>query len=114
MRHRYLASIASAAGVIILVSLAVASIAGQTATTTKPAALPKPGPAPKTAWGEPDLQGTWFVMEQVPLERSQANANKAVLTDEEVEAADKAKSTNVGRNARRPDNATQDVEGAYN
>jgi len=89
-------------------------MAGQTATTTKPAALPKPGPAPKTAWGEPDLQGTWFVMEQVPLERSQANANKALLTDAEVEAADKAKSTNVGRNARRPDNATQDVEGAYN
>jgi len=114
MRYRYLASIASMAGVVILVSLAVASMAGQTATTTKPAALPKPGPAPKTAWGEPDLQGTWFVMEQVPLERSQANANKALLTDAEVEAADKAKSTNVGRNARRPDNATQDVEGAYN
>jgi hypothetical protein len=53
-------------------------------------------------------------MEQVPLERSQANANKPFLTDAEVEAADKAKSTNVGRNARRPDNATQDVEGAYN
>jgi hypothetical protein len=114
MRHRYLASIASLAGVVVLVSLAVASMAGQTASTTKPPALPKPGPAPKTAWGEPDLQGTWFVMEQVPLERSQANANKPLLTDAEVEAADQAKSANVGRNARRPDNATQDVEGAYN
>jgi hypothetical protein len=54
------------------------------------------------------------VMEQVPLERSQANANKPFLTDAEVEAADKAKSANVGRNARSPNNATQDVEGAYN
>jgi hypothetical protein len=85
-----------------------------TPTTAKPPALPKPGPAPKTAWGEPDLQGTWFVMEQVTLERSQANANKPFLTDAEVEAADKAKSENVGRNARNPNNLTQDVEGAYN
>jgi hypothetical protein len=53
-------------------------------------------------------------MEQVPLERSQANANKPFLTDAEVEAADKAKSENVGRNARNPNNLTQDVEGAYN
>jgi hypothetical protein len=108
------------AGAAVLLTVAVASMAGQTTavqttpTTAKPPALPKPGPAPKTAWGEPDLQGTWFVMEQVPLERSQANANKPFLTDAEVEAADKAKSENVGRNARNPNNLTQDVEGAYN
>jgi len=114
MRHRYLASIASLAGVVVLVSLAVASMAGQTTSTSKPPALPKPGPAPKTAWGEPDLQGTWFVMEAVPFERTAANANKPLLTDEEVEAADKAKAVNVGRNARNPNSATQDVEGAYN
>jgi len=89
-------------------------MAGQTASTAKAPALPKPGPAPRTLWGEPDLQGTWFVMEQVPLERSQQNANKPLLTDEEVEAADKAKAVAVGRNARSPTNATQDVEGAYN
>jgi hypothetical protein len=108
------------AGAAVLLTVAVASMAGQTTavqttpTTAKPPALPKPGPAPKTAWGEPDLQGTWFVMEQVTLERSQANANKPFLTDAEVEAADKAKSENVGRNARNPNNLTQDVEGAYN
>jgi hypothetical protein len=120
MRHRYLASFAALAGAAVLLTVAVASMAGQTTavqttpTTAKPPALPKPGPAPKTAWGEPDLQGTWFVMEQVTLERSQANANKPFLTDAEVEAADKAKSENVGRNARNPNNLTQDVEGAYN
>jgi hypothetical protein len=31
-----------------------------------------------------------------------------------VEAADKAKATNVGRNTRDPNNLTRDVEGAYN
>ena len=113
MRHRYLASFAALAGAAVLLSLAVASMAGQSAPTSRPG-LPKAGPAPRTAWGVPDLQGTWFVMEQVPFERSQANANKPFLTDEEVEAADKAKATNVGRNARNPNNLNQDVEGAYN
>jgi hypothetical protein len=75
--------------------------------------LPKPGPAPKTAWGDPDLQGTWFVMENVPLERSAANANKAFLSDEEVAALDKQKAVDPGRNARSGDSA-QDVNGAYN
>jgi hypothetical protein len=83
------------------------------ATTAQRPALPRPGPAPKTAWGEPDLQGTWFVMEAVPFERSAANANKPLLTDAEVEAMDKAKSVNQGRNMR-DENATRDVDGAYN
>jgi hypothetical protein len=82
------------------------------ASAPKPA-LPKPGPAPRTAWGEPDLQGTWFVMESVPFERSAANANKAMLTDAEVEALDKAKSQDQGRNMRS-ESATRDVDGAYN
>lgn len=79
---------------------------------TKSAPATKAG-APRTPWGEPDLQGTWFVLADVPLERSAANANKEFLTDEEVAAADRAKGLNPGRNARAAD-ATQDVSGAYN
>jgi hypothetical protein len=116
MRHRYLASLGALALVLVFVSLARVSMTGQTAapkaTAPKPG-LPKPGPAPKTAWGEPDLQGTWFVMENVPIERSQANANKQFLTDEEVTAADKQKAEDPGRNARSA-NSNQDVGGAYN
>ena len=134
MRHRYLASLAAFAGVVVLLSVAAASMAGQTTGQTRGQApsqttgqnrgqgtsatarpgLPKPGPAPRTPWGTPDLQGTWFVMEQVPLQRSQANANKPFLTDAEVEAADKQNAASIGRNARNPNNLTQDVEGAYN
>jgi len=109
---------------VAVVSGATVSMRSQTAAprpaaTPAPAAaaqkpaLPKPGPAPKTAWGEPDLQGTWFVMEAVPFERSAANANKPMLTDAEVEAADRAKSQDQGRNMRS-DNVTRDVDGAYN
>ena len=83
------------------------------ASAAQKPALPKPGPAPKTTWGEPDLQGTWFVMESVPMERSAANANKPMLTDAEVEALDKAKSQDQGRNMRS-ENASRDVDGAYN
>jgi hypothetical protein len=52
-------------------------------------------------------------MEQVPLERSAANANKLFLTDAEVAELDKQKAVNPGRNARDA-NAAQDVSGAYN
>jgi hypothetical protein len=96
-------------------SLTVASMAsqaGQNAASSR-VGLPKAGPAPKMPWGDPDLQGTWFVMEAVPLERSNANAGKEFLTDEEVAEADKAKGVAPGRNSRSA-NAVADVEGAYN
>jgi hypothetical protein len=116
MRRPYLLSLGALIAVLALISLAAASMTGQTpapAATAKAPALPKPGPAPKTPWGEPDLQGTWFVMENVPFERSPANAGKAMLTDAEVAAADKQKAVDPGRNARSA-NGAQDVNGAYN
>jgi hypothetical protein len=94
----------------VIAAVVVGSVVA--AQTAKPG-LPKPGPAPKMPWGEPDLQGTWFVMEQVPFERTAANANKPLLTDEEVAALDRSKAQDQGRNTRS-DNATRDVEGAYN
>jgi hypothetical protein len=132
MRHRY--GVGALAGLVALVSVAAVSMPGQNpaaaskSTTSKstaapPAAgakaatakagVPKPGPAPRTVWGDPDLQGVWFVMADVPLERSAANANKEFLTDAEMAAADEQKGVNPGRNARSAD-AAQDVNGAYN
>jgi hypothetical protein len=116
MRPR-LASWSASAGVFALVSLAAVSIRAQgPAPTPKPAApagAAKAGAVLRTSWGDPNLQGTWFVMADVPLERSAANAGKAFLTDDEVAAADAAKGLNPGRNARSADKA-QDVTGAYN
>jgi hypothetical protein len=127
MRQRHLISLGLLAVLVALISFATISITGQTTTAPKPApkptttapkaapkpGLPKPGAAPKTTWGEPDLQGTWFVMESVPLERSAANANKPLLTEDEVAAADRDKAVDPGRNARSA-NSNQDVGGAYN
>jgi len=100
-------------GAVAAASLAV-SLAGQnTATPAAKAGTTKAGTVARTPWGDPDLQGVWFVTQDVPLERSAANAGKEFLTDEEVAAADKAKGVNPGRNARSAD-AGADVTGAYN
>jgi hypothetical protein len=111
MRQRYPVSLSALAAVLAFASL----VAGQnTAAPAKPKpAAAKTGSPLRTAWGDPDLQGTWFVMADVPLERSAANAGKEFLTDEEVAASDKQKGLNPGRNARSAD-STQDVTGAYN
>jgi hypothetical protein len=119
MCRRDLVSLGALTGVLALVSLLVSSAAGQNpapppkSTPAKPAGTAKAGPATRTPWGDPDLQGTWFVMYDVPLERSAANAGKEFLTPAEVAAADERKGVNPGRNARSAD-SSQDVSGAYN
>jgi hypothetical protein len=111
LSRRYLVSLIATGSAAALALLAVFSITGQ--TPSSPAKSVKSGPAPKTAWGDPNLQGTWFVLYDVPLERSAANANKPLLTDEEVAAANQQKGLDPGRNMRAT-NAAQDVSGAYN
>ncbi|HEY2842239.1 MAG TPA: hypothetical protein VGJ09_01260 [Bryobacteraceae bacterium] len=101
----------------LAISVLALSLTGQTpAPAAKSAKAKATGPAKagplRTAWGEPDLQGTWFVMADVPLERSAANAGREFLTDEEVAASDKRKGLDPGRNARAA--GAQDVTGAYN
>jgi hypothetical protein len=112
-RHVPLKALTGAFGLVLF--LAVSMTAQAPPPTAKPAVGAKPVVAAniRTPWGDPDLQGTWFVTEDVPLERAAANANKEFLTDEEVAAADKRKAEGQGRNTRAG-NASQDVEGAYN
>src|SRR5262245_5837704 len=43
-------------------------------------------PLPRTASGEPDLQGTWTNETITPFERAAAMADKAFLTEAEVKA----------------------------
>ena len=82
MRHGYL--------VLAIIALVAVSMAGQSPSpkpAPKRAPIAKPAPVPKTPWGVPDLQGTWFVLAAVPLERSAQNAGKEFLSDEEMAAA---------------------------
>jgi hypothetical protein len=119
MRDRFAISPVVLAAFFGLACLAVVSLTGQTPAANAPSAgakatgAAKAVSAPRTPWGDPDLQGTWFVLYDVPLERSAANAGKEFLTDQEVAEADAKKGINPGRNARS-DNKEQDVSGAYN
>jgi hypothetical protein len=63
-----------------LVGALVVLVAGSAAQaqTNRPA-----GDPPRTAWGDPDLQGVWDYWTFTPLERPKEYANKATLTDAE-------------------------------
>src|SRR5437870_4776407 len=111
MRDGYLASV-GLAGVLALLWLLPTSIAGRAPAARLAAA--RPSTAPRTPCGDPDLQGLWHVVAQVPLERAHQYAGREFLTDEEVAALDKGKAENLGRNSRAAAGTAQDVGGAYN
>ena len=75
MRRRYLVSVAVVASALAgVLALAQTPAAAPKSTASKSKAAAKAPASLRTAWGDPDLQGTWFVMYDVPLERSAANA----------------------------------------
>src|SRR4051812_31592283 len=94
---------------IVLAQLPQISVAAQSQTTAKP------GPAPKTPWGDPDLQGIWTDEFQTPLQRQAKFANREFFTDEERAAFDKQRAGLLGRdNLTLAKGTERDVAGAYN
>ena len=67
----------AALGVLVLLVLLPAAAAGQD--------------APRTQWGDPDLQGTYTNKTITPLERPEALGDKVFLTDEEVAEQEQAR-----------------------
>ena len=67
------------------------------------------GPAPKTAWGHPDLQGLWTNTTTTPLERPADLADKAVLSEAERGKRDAEVAERVSFDRRSAGNV-----GAYN
>jgi len=97
--------------VVVAASAAQRPLIGQSGA---PATAPAPNAAwdaPKTAWGDPDLQGIWTNATITPLERPAAFAGREFLTEEESAALDQAAQ---GRYDRRAGNTVADVDGAYN
>lgn len=104
-------------------SFAAATIAAQTATKAPPAGESPSWVAPRTADGQPDLQGVWDFRTVTPMERPSEFADKAVLSDEEAETFEKqrAEATNADTNRDKTAGglvngapATADVALAYN
>lgn len=68
----------------VVVGLASASVVAGQSAPSKGAATAKGYVVPRTASGQPDLQGVWANNLATPLERPKEFANKPVLTDEEL------------------------------
>ena len=119
MIGRFLASINALAIVIGLASLAPELATGQdssAANTTPAKATPatKSWAVPRTADGQPDLQGIWANSTLTPLERPRELGDKQFFT--EKEAAEYEKKILEHNNADRRDtqNAEADIALAYN
>ena len=72
------------------------------------------GAAPRTPWGDADLQGIWgagYIL--TPLERPDEYEGREFLTDEEV-AVLEGRADGPGRDRRSTPGTVADVEGAYN
>ncbi len=94
-----------------LVVLSAGAALAQTAEKAKPAA--KSFVAPKTAWGEPDLQGLYTNKTITPLERPAQFAGEAELTDEQIaDLEQRAASRSVDNGRAKGTEA--DVSSAYN
>jgi hypothetical protein len=76
-------------------------------------AAPKKWTAPKTPWGDPDLQGVWNDATSTPLQRPANVGEKEVLTDEEAAGFQEELAHNLTRD-RRDGGADVDVNRAYN
>ena len=75
-----------------VVAVASASLAGQAPRAAASTAAPtKPSILPRTAWGDPDLNGLWRGFTGVPLERPNRFAGREFLTDAEVAALNKGR-----------------------
>jgi hypothetical protein len=89
----------------VIAMLALAPIAGQSAS-------------PKTPWGAPDLNGIWNNQTATPFERAKEYGTREFLTDEEFTKAQAALDTrpvrNLYRDTRKEAGSEQDVAGAYN
>lgn len=73
-----------------LVAVTSAPLVAQTPADRAKAGPPKAAvrPAPKTPWGDPDLQGTWTTdsAQAIPMQRPAQFAGRAELSDEEFKA----------------------------
>ena len=115
MSRRILSSLGAVLAVLSTAFLGVVSAGGQAPApkTNAPAAKPAAGKwtAPRTAWGDPDLQGTWNNGTITPLERARGAGEKELLSQEEDAEVNAQEDT---RAERRPADKAQDLELAYN
>ena len=106
------AAIAAALSMIVGPTVATAQVVAPTDLTVMPpvphAYLPK-----KTAWGDPDLRGTWPIdnIASLPMQRPASFGNRFFLTDEEFAGAPSSARTAPDARYDAEDQAGQDRHG---
>src|SRR5471030_1729573 len=98
-------------GVAIGVALMTVSVLAQSTAQKRSYSVPK------TPWGKPDLRGTFTTDNSigVPFERPPQYGDRAMLTDEEFAAKEKANLEQVAKdNSERPETAFEQDEAANN
>jgi hypothetical protein len=87
MRHRLASEVGVLAALIGLAPFGVPPVAAQARPATANAKVnPKTETTARTAWGDPDLQGTWSYASLTPLERPASVAGREFFTREEAAA----------------------------
>jgi hypothetical protein len=102
---------------MVTVAIAAAAVSAAIAvpvTTTSAQAQTASGPAVKTPWGEPDLQGIWTDEFDTPLQRPAKYANQEYFTEAQREELDKQRGALYGSDPRQERGSAVDVGGAYN
>src|ERR1700736_1485408 len=81
------------------VGVATSIVVVPPATGSVPAAAVMGGPAAKTPWGEPDVQGIWTRDADVPLQRPVKYGTRELLTDAERADLDRQIAGIIGRDS---------------
>jgi hypothetical protein len=116
LRERFSGSMIAVAVAIAVASADVSAFtAGASAQASAASAtMPVITPAPKTPWGEPDLQGIWTDETTTPLQRPARYANQELFTEAERAELDRMRSEVLGRERRAERGTERDVSGSYN
>ncbi len=115
MRIRPLkAVVASAAVLSVLIILRPTEVTVANEASAPSVKAQAAAPAPKTPWGEPDLEGIWTDETATPLQRPAKYANQEFFTETQRQELDKERSTMIDRDRRSERGTERDVSGAYN
>jgi len=99
---------------VAIAAAAASAVISVSVTQTQAQAPAASGTAPKTAWGEPDLQGIWTDESDTPMQRPAKYANQEFFTEAQRAELDRLRSELPSRDRRAERGTEADVAGAYN